>query len=87
MVPEPELEHDERPEPVAVLSAAFEMLGDEGPDGLGAEEAPLEGRSVQEDVAEFLLELVLEPAADGNAEAHLAAGPDRLWEAGRRRPA
>ena len=68
------------PEPVAVLAAAFDVLGDEGTDGLGAEEAPIQRRSVEEDVAQLVLELVPEPAADGDAEAHLAAGPDRPGE-------
>lgn len=78
MVPEPELEHDERPEAVAVLAAACDVVGDQGTNGVGAEESPIEARSVEQNGAELVFQLVLEPAADGDTEAHLAAGPDRF---------
>jgi len=42
MVPEPELEHDERPEAVAVLATAFEVVGDQGTNRVGTEESPIE---------------------------------------------
>ena len=54
---EPELEHQERPEPGAVLAAAVEVLGDQGADGLGAEEAPIESGPVEQDRTKLFLEL------------------------------
>ena len=45
MVPEPELEHHERPEPVPMFAAAFDVLGDEGTHAVGPEQTPVEWRS------------------------------------------
>ena len=45
MVPEPELEHHQRPEPVPMLAAALDVLSDEGTHAVGAEQAAFEWRS------------------------------------------
>ncbi len=44
MVPEPELEHHQRPEPVSMFAAAFDVLGDKGAHAVGAEQATVEWR-------------------------------------------
>ena len=76
MVPEPKLEHDERPETVAVLASACDVVGDQCTNRIGAEETPVEGGPIEQNLAELVFQLILEPAANGDAEAHLAAGSD-----------
>ena len=71
MVPEPELEHHQRPEPVPMFAAALDVLGDEASHAVGAEQAAVESRSVEQDGLELVFELGLKPAADGDAVAIL----------------
>src|SRR5438309_9818301 len=65
----PELEHQQAPEPVAVVAAARLVLLEEPHHGLGPEPAAI-GR---EDIACELAQVLPEPAPERNAEPGLAA--------------
>ena len=43
MVSEPEFQHDERPKAGPMLAAAFDVVGDQGTNRIGAEESPVQG--------------------------------------------
>src|SRR5437764_12117027 len=80
VVAEPELEDEQGPELVGVVPAPLDVLVDQGRHGVGAEQAPADRDGVEQDRAELVLELVAEPAVDGDAEAHFGAVADRRGE-------
>src|SRR4051794_40958383 len=56
VVAEPELEHEQAPEAVGVVAAAFEVLVDQGFHGLGAEDAAAEREGVEQHRPELVPE-------------------------------
>src|SRR4051794_40817851 len=52
------------------------MVVNQGPHGVWAKEAAVEGYGVEEDGSDFLFQLASEPSVDRNSEAHLGSVSD-----------
>ncbi len=72
----PELEHRQRPQPVAVVGAARRVLGEETLDRLGPEPSACARPVVEEQLARERLQIAAKPLRERKAEAALAAGRD-----------
>ncbi len=77
MMPEPQFQHQQRPELIGMVADARLMFVDQGGDGRGAEEVPAERDGVEQDRSQFRLQWAAKPAIERHAEAHFRAIAER----------
>src|SRR5947209_14321336 len=73
----PDLEIQEKPQPIAMLPGPRPVLLRQAAQGSGLEEAPAEGPRPQDEILDERPEGAPEPAADGGREPHLRPPQDR----------